>query len=183
MRGAWPEAMRWLPLLVLAACSSPYNPGMGGDDDPGDTTDVPLRDCKTRFEYVPTGGVTTVAVAGQWDWTTKEPMTLSGDRYVLEKELPAGIHAYKLVVDDQWILDPANAYRAYDGGVENSGVRVDDCKAPLVKIVSHETSAEGAVTKLALFRGAEGAAIESLRVVRRFEFADHELEYERTGCL
>lgn len=70
----------------------PYEAG-GGDDDPGDTTNVPIRDCLTRFEYTPTGSETSVALAGGWDWTTKEPMTLSGDRYVLDKELPPGIHA------------------------------------------------------------------------------------------
>ena len=175
---------RWLLCLLVAACGSPYESG-GGDDDPGPTTDVPLRDCLTRFEFVPIGNVTSVALAGQWDWTTKEPMTLTGDRYTLDKELPAGIHAYKFVVtrdgNEEWVLDPANAYRAYDGGVENSGMRVGDCRAPLVKLASHETSADGAVTKLALFRGADGAAIESLRIVRKFEGAETELEYERDG--
>jgi glycosidase len=171
--------MRLVPLLVLAACSNPYKPAGGGDDDPGDTTNVPLRDCQTRFSYKPTGAVTSVAIAGDWDWSTKEAMTLDGDTYVLDKELSPGIHAYKLVVDDQWILDPVNQFRAYDGGVENSGMRVDDCKAPLVRVVSHETSADGAVTKLALFRGADGAQIESLRATRRFEGAETPIEIER----
>ena len=166
-----------LPLLVLAACENPYAQG-GGDDDPGDTSNVPLRSCKTRFEF--RGTASSVAVAGQWDWTTKEPMVRESDgTYALEKELPPGIHAYKLVVDDQWILDPANQYRAYDGGVENSGIRVPDCKAPLLQIVSHETSADGAVTKLALFRGADGAKIESLRALRRFEGTETPIDFER----
>ena len=175
-------ARRWLlPLLALAACESPYK--NGGDDDPGDTSNVPLRDCKTHFELRPSGAVTSVALVGAWDWTAKEPMTLADGAYTLDKELPAGIHAYKFIVTqnggEQWILDPANQYRAYDGGTENSGVVVGDCNAPLLKIVSHETSADGAVTKLALFRGAEGSAIETLRAVRRFEGTETPLDIER----
>ena len=172
---------RWLlPLLVVSACGSPYKDG-GGDDDPGDTSNVPLRDCLTTFSYKPATGATTVELAGAWDWTTKEPMTRGADgAYTLAKELPAGIHAYKLVVDGNWILDPANQYRAYDGGVENSGMRVGDCKSPLVKLVSHETSADGAVTKLQLFRGADGSKIETLKAVRRFEGVETPLDIERT---
>ena len=158
---------RLLLLLVLAGCPNPYKTDHPGDDDPGDTSDVPLRDCKTHFTYRGTGA--SVAVAGDWDWTTKEPMQSSGDGFALDKELPPGIHAYKLIVDDNWILDPGNAYRAYDNGIENSGVVVEDCKAPLLKITAHETTADGATTKLALFRGADGVAIESLKAVRRFE--------------
>lgn len=171
--------MRWLLPIVLVACSSPYKNG-GGDDDPGDTSNVPLRTCATTFAYKAAPGVASVALAGDWDWQTKEPLTLAGDTWTLAKELSPGVHAYKLIVNDAWILDPVNRYRAYDGGVENSGVRVDDCKAPLVELVSHETTADGAVTKLALFRGADGAPIESLRAVRRFEGTETPVEIQRS---
>src|SRR5688572_10793837 len=99
MRGAWPAAMRWLLPLVLVACSSPYK-NAGGDDDPGDTSNVPLRDCATTFSFRAAPGVTSVAVAGDWDWTTKEPMTLAGDTWTLAKELSPGVHAYKLIVNE-----------------------------------------------------------------------------------
>jgi glycosidase len=48
-----------------------------------------------------------------------------------------------------------------------------------VRVVSHETSVNGAVTKLALFRGADGAQIESLRATRRFEGTETPIEIER----
>ncbi len=174
---------RLLPLLVLVACEAPSATGPG-DDDPGDTSAVPVRDCKTHFELRPTGNVSSVALAGAWDWTATEPMTHGGDgAWTLDKELPAGIYAYKFVVvrdgSAQWILDPVNRYRAYDVGIENSGVRVDDCRAPLLKIVSHETSADGALTKLAVFRGADGSELETLRAVRRFEGTETAIELER----
>jgi hypothetical protein len=148
----------------------------GGDDDPGDTSNVPLRDCKTMF-VSPDRGVT--MASRRRPGLTVEAADARRGWLHARQGASAGIRATGRR-DEQWILDPANQYRAYDGGTENSGMRVGDCKAPLVKIVSHETSADGAVTKLALFRGADGAKIETLRAVRRFEGVETPLEIERT---
>ncbi len=172
---------------ACSACASGGGPGLGDDDDdvPPGVTD-PIRSCATRFSFQTAEAIESVAVAGEWDWETREPMTAEGSgTYSLDKELPPGLHAYKLVVTRpggvvDWILDPANAYRAYDGGVENSAVRVPDCGVPLVEVASHEITATGAATTLRIARGSEGDAIESVRVVRRFEGAELEVTGTRS---
>lgn len=182
----------WIVLVLgMAACAL----GRGNDTDPGpgepdaNPEALPLRSCRTTFEHRPAGPVTAVEVAGEWNWDAREPLAdADGDgTYTLDKELPAGVHAYKLVVTRpggavEWILDPANPYRAYDGGIENSAVRVADCSLPLVDVAAHEVIGAGATTKLALWRGANGAAITNVRVVRRFEGAEHQVEGARDGA-
>ncbi|MBA3394605.1 MAG: glycosyl hydrolase [Deltaproteobacteria bacterium] len=164
---------------LLASCAL----GRGGDSKgndagtpDGDPGVVPLRSCTTQFALQPTGVVTGVAVAGEWDWQAREPLAdTDGDgTYTLDKELPAGLYAYKFVVTRpggvvEWILDPGNPYRAYDAGVENSGMRVEDCGAPLVEVVSNEVMGSAALARLRLARGASGAAITELTAVRRHE--------------
>jgi glycosidase len=175
-------------LLVVGACKSPYvdgQPDASGGDDAGDT--VPVRGCATRFELRPEGPVDGVALAGEWDWTAREPLTdPDGDGvFTLDKDLAPGIWAYKFVTTiggtEHWDLDPVNRYRAYDGGVENSGMRVEDCATPLVSIVSHSIAGAGATTRLALWRGSDGAAIDSVRAVRRFEGQETAVDVGRTG--
>jgi len=178
---------RWLAALAtLAACAG------GGDGDPGPDAapdPVPLRDCTTHFAHRPTGDVAAVAVAGEWDWDTPEPM-VDPDRdgtYTLAKELPAGLWAYKLVITRpggsvEWILDPGNPYRAYDGGIENSAVRVDDCAAPLVTLEDHVVTGDGARTTLHLARGRDGASITELVARRRFEGRETEVAIARHGA-
>src|SRR5262249_328846 len=56
--------------------------------------------------------------------------------YTATLTLPPGLYAYKFVVDGNWMLDPSHKYRAYDNGVENSGLRVPDCHQPLVEPAS-----------------------------------------------
>jgi len=174
---------RLVPVLLLAACAF----GRGDKTPPDDsgTPDgtsgvVPIRSCTTRFAIRPSGAVTGVEVAGEWNWDVREPLAdADGDgEYTLDKDLPAGLYAYKLVLARpggavEWILDPANPYRAYDEGVENSGMRVDDCEAPLVEVVSNAVTGAAVTAKLRLARGASGAAISELRAVRRFEAAEH----------
>ncbi len=170
-----------LPISLLIACASSYKDPP--PDGPDDTSDVPLRDCKTHFA-LRSPDAQSVGLAGQWDWTTKEPMAAGADgTYTLDKDLAPGIYAYKFVVEratgEDWIEDPVNQYRAYDGGTENSGMVVPDCKAPLITLTSHETTADGANTKLALFRGADGAQIQTLTVVSRHEGVETPVEVTR----
>ncbi|MCA9542041.1 MAG: hypothetical protein KC620_24260, partial [Myxococcales bacterium] len=42
---------------------------------------------------------------------------------------PGGLYAYKLIVDGNWILDPASTHHAYDGACVNSAVHMPDCDA------------------------------------------------------
>ena len=174
--------MRALVVLsLLVACGPPAS----GDDAPEVPDDVPLRACTTRFTYGPQGNVEGVALAGEWDWEAREPLLPQGDgTFALETTLPAGLHAYKLVVTRpggtvDWILDPANSYRTYFEGVENSAVRVPDCSPPLVEIVSNEVTATGATATLRLARGSGGASITSLTAMRKHDGAEHAVEIAR----
>ena len=173
-------------VLACAACAS-GTAKVVGDDAPPDAEPgvVPIRSCTTRFEYRPDGLVESVVIAGEWDWEAREPLT-DGDgdgSYTLDKELDAGIWAYKLVVtrpggEVEWLLDPANPYRAYNDGTENSGARVDDCTAPLVEIVANQVTADSAVTTLRVSRGKAGAAIDRLVASRRHEGSESAVPIE-----
>lgn len=175
MRAAW--------LVVLVGCAS-AGKGSGDDDAPpdGSVEEVPIRSCTTRFAYRPPAPVAAVEVAGEWGWDAREVMTdPDGDgELTLDKELPPGLYAYKLVItrpgaEPEWILDPGNSYRAYDGGIENSAVRVEDCALPLVEITAHEVTGAAATTRLAVARGKAGAAIRELRLAHRFEGGEAEV--------
>ncbi len=168
-----------LVVVACSACASGTIPGGADDDDdvPVEVTD-PVRSCTTHFAFQTAESVEDVAVAGEWNWDSPSPMTADGaGAYSLDKDLPAGLHAYKLVITRatgvEWILDPANSYRAYEAGIENSAVRVADCTAPLIEVASHTAT----TTTLTVQRGSGDAAIDSLRVVRRFEG----VEVETTG--
>ncbi len=157
-------------LLALVGCKPPYLGGDDGDDSPdappGDDA-TPLRSCASSISFHAGAGVTAVEVAGAWDWSVRTPLadadhdgTFSG-----ELELAPGIWPYKLVVtrDGQtdWVLDPQNPYRAYDGGVENSALRVADCTQPLLEVAAHDDN----VTHVKLFRGKSAAAITEVAAV------------------
>jgi hypothetical protein len=87
--------MRAALLVVLVACAST------SPDDQPDDTELPVRSCTTELRFRSDGLVRSVELAGEWDWNAREPLTdPDGDGiFTLAKELPAGIHAYKLVVD------------------------------------------------------------------------------------
>src|SRR4051812_22005671 len=74
--------------------------------------------CPMTFHYTGAGG--SVAVAGEFNSWQPEIMTGTS----LTTQLAPGLMAYKLVVDGNWILDPAQPLRKYVGGAENSAVRV-----------------------------------------------------------
>ena len=130
--------------------------GDGGADADAGSPLAPARSCETVFRYEPTDPVSSVQVAGEWDWSTPETMTPDGaGAYTLTKRLDPGLYAYKLIVDGQWMLDPGNPYRKYDGGIENSGMRVPDCRDPLLRLVSFQRTAGGATARVALLRGGD----------------------------
>lgn len=80
-----------------------------------------------------------VTVAGEFNgWNTGSHELRPVGKGVYERfvRLPAGAHPYKLVVDGQWMLDPANPDQADDGtGSVNSIARIgasDRGRAPVV---------------------------------------------------
>jgi glycosidase len=159
-----------LAATLLLACKPPYLHG-GGDDNgtPDGSADdaTPVRSCTSTFSFRPDPGTTAVAIAGEWDWSTRTALTDDDHdgTFTGQLELPAGLYAYKIVVTradggTDWLLDPANPYRAYSGGVENSGLRVPDCTRPALAAFAHDPT----LTRIKLERGKGGAAITSLAV-------------------
>ena len=133
----------------------------GGDDvvseddvateDPGTETSHPDADadtpvdpfyCPVSFSYRP-GPAMSVAVAGEWNGfsATAQPM-VPGEpgEFVLTADIEPGLHAYKFVVDGDWRFDPNQARRKYVDDIENSAVKVPDCRLPTWKVVSSQTA-------------------------------------------
>ena len=180
----------FLMIFVVAACKPPS----AADDDGGDAAVVvdgaatvdaaspsydadpslgPERSCETHFVYVPTGTATVVELVGEWDWNTREPMQAQAGRFTLSKSLAPGVYAYKFVVDGNWLFDPDNGYRKYDGGVENSGMRVPDCRDPDLVLGTFSVSGATASARIDFLRGAGGAAADpaALTVTLAHDFA------------
>ena len=89
---------------------------------------------EAKFRYFGSGSEKSVSVAGSFNgWNTgANPMKKTGENlWELSLALPPGAHTYKLVVDGQWRLDPANKQKAGDGtGNENSLVQVAGGSGP-----------------------------------------------------
>jgi neopullulanase len=171
--------VRWW-ILLLAACNSGVTTGGdGGVPDGG----VPRRECVTRFQLQM--GASAVGVAGEWNQfdATKTPMTAAGGNiWKASVELPPGSYGYKLVVDGNFILDPANPYSKYVGGVENSVVEVDDCNLPRIEFVSLEKSADGHAHLTAQYvDGAGGAGLD--RVFATLDGAEDAATVDAAGVI
>lgn len=104
--------------------------------------------CPTEFRFAPSGGLSKPRVAGEWQgFDLASATALTGPdgegEYAATIPLPPGLHAYKLVVEqggaDQWIFDPAQGRRKYVGGVENSAVKVADCRLPTFTVEASKT--------------------------------------------
>ncbi|MDF1551374.1 MAG: hypothetical protein P1P88_26365, partial [Bacteroidales bacterium] len=67
-----------------------------------------------------------VFIAGSFNfWDPKNnPLIKQKDGWMGELEMSLGSHSYKFVVDDRWILDPANQNTSKEGGIINSGLVV-----------------------------------------------------------
>lgn len=176
-------------LVVLAACKPP-SPGAQADAatppppaaDAGPPTATPERSCATELRYAASGIVGTVEVAGEWDWTARTPLSDPDADGVLTAtlDLPAGFYAYKLIVDGAWTLDPAQPYRKYDGGTENSGLRVGDCTAPLLAIEGATTGLDHATVNVRYWRGAGGPE-PALRATVRHDFQSTDVAIAAAG--
>lgn len=140
-------------LLSQAGCPGDgATPADGGADQatagPGEDVCAPAPTpegdaalCPVTVRYVPLRPVRTVSLAGAWNGfsTTAQPMTPDGSGgFSATLRLAPGVHAYKVVLDAdggvEWRLDDGNPYRKYQGGVENSGLRVPDCHRPTLRL-------------------------------------------------
>ena len=71
-----------------------------------------------------TGSANTVELIGEWDWNSSTIMYESNGVWSATVNLSEGLYCYKFIVDGDYIFDPANTYRGYCDGIENSVVRV-----------------------------------------------------------
>lgn len=87
-----------------------------------------------RFEYIHEGGQPrTVQIAGSMtNWNPEgADMQLQGDRWVFDMPLDPGLYQYQIVVDGEWILDPANPVVVANGiGGFNSQLEIGAADDP-----------------------------------------------------
>lgn len=122
-----------------------------GAVDVGDTGAPPGFDgtCEVEIHYRTTASTPRVFAAGEWNAFDMSADALVDDGtgdYTLRLALPPGLYGYKLYFDgeaDPWRFDPSNAYRVFVEGEENSGLRVPDCRAPLLEATSTTREANG----------------------------------------
>jgi len=141
-------------LVAVLGCGCAVPPDEGGADaaaldappprfaDPCAPAPMPVGDaayCTVTLSYRPPRSVSTVAIAGEWNGfsATSQPLSRGKEGlYSVSLRLLPGVYAYKLVLDGkEWRLDDGNSYRKYEGGVENSGLRVADCHRPRLEVV------------------------------------------------
>ncbi len=151
--------------------------------------------CTVALRYSATGSTPTVHAAGSWNDfspTADELVDDGAGEYTATLELAPGLYPYKLVVEgdgaEPWRLDPSNSYRAYAGGVENSGLRVPDCSRPTLLVDSSESSrpteGDGRFSAALHYERREAGVFGELRAELRSAEAPRPLsdgEITRTG--
>ncbi len=145
--------------------------GAQGDAAPGNdgaldatTTDAASGPCTTSFRFTPPAGKTYfhVGVTGDWNAFANPGVEMKGPdaagAYAAEVELAAGLHAYKLLLDGEFTIDPEARHRKYVSGVDNSAVLVRDCHLPSLAFASqkNERPTSGAGHYAATVRFAPG---------------------------
>jgi len=141
--------VRRLGLAVLTFAALACGDDVSSDDasmpdgDMPDVVVVPDGFCPVEVTYRATDATPIVHVAGtfnDWDETADRLVDDGTGVYRITLALMPGIYPYKLVVEgdggEPWRLDPENPYRAYDGGAENSGLRVPECGTPALEVES-----------------------------------------------
>jgi glycosidase len=148
-----------LVAMMLCACARSATAPLALDAGPG----LARRSCDQTLAYTETKRTATeVAVAGEWNSFAQQKLTLGDDgTWRTTLTLPPGQYAYKLVVDGQYLFDPLARYTKYAGGVENSDLRVDDCKAPLVDLASWTVASGALDATLHITDGADGHGIDA----------------------
>ncbi len=163
----------------------PGGPVVGGGKDGGPATGEPpstditfpegtafaARSCDLTLRFK--GSAAAVKVAGEFTgWANGAlPMTKTGDGFELVLGRanglePGGLYAYKLVIDEQWRLDPAGTHRKIVGDQMNSALRMPDCEAgPELATETVAATAAGDVTaKITVLAASTGEPPSKLEV-------------------
>ncbi len=139
------------------------------------------------FTFSPVQGqkVESVHVAGSfngWNTGTHRLLPVGDGSFELFVPLAAGSHEYKLVLDGEWVLDPANPERLDDGtGNENSLARVGLSDRGEPPVVIAEEAGDGR----AVFRlSSGGSPIEQISAVLQLaDGTSRVIEHTREGDL
>ncbi len=123
---------------------------------------VKERRCASEAVFGWEGVASDVKIAGSWNGfqaMIDVPEVAVGYRQAIVP-LPAGDHAYKLVVDSAWILDPATPLTMWVSNVENSRAVVPDCASARFEPfdVAVASTAGGFVARVAFVEAASGGA-------------------------
>lgn len=149
--------------------------GTGGSGGGGDVL------CPVTFRFTPPAGGGNVRIAGEWQgFDLPSAAVLSGPDasgvYTGTVSLAPGLGAYKVVYDasgqPNWVLDPLQGRRKYVNGIENSAVKVSDCRQPVFTVTSTQATRPAAgkgtySAKLAFSDGVEKSGPEA----KGFSFA------------
>jgi glycosidase len=113
--------------------------GTGGTGTAGSGGGGALPTCSTTFTYK--GAGSQIIVAGEWNNFDPKGTPLTKDAsgaFVGQVPLSPGLWGYKVIVDGTWQLDPGQGRRKYVGGVENSAMKVGDCRLPTLNVSSSQ---------------------------------------------
>ncbi len=140
---------------------------MGGGGAGGSTDS-----CAVAVTFAPSVSLSQPRVAGEWHGfelaSATEMVDAGGGVYRAELMLPPGLHAYKIVYEQdgmtQWVLDPAEPRRKYVDGIENSGLRVRDCNLPWLEVVDSTTTRNGFSATLAFVDAFDESGLDAAGV-------------------
>jgi glycosidase len=158
----------------------------GADAGPGGDAGLPpkarwgRRRCSVTIRFTPRPGARSVLLAGDFTSWGSAPLPMSdpdGDGvYTItvgpENGLvPGRLHAYRIIVDGEYVLDPRAAYRKYDGDCINSGLLAPACDAgpeivPMTRLVPRfdaATRTGAAEVRVAVLTAVDGSAPADVR--------------------
>ena len=92
-------------ILFLTVLLSPMVPVTA------DNPDIDYDDGQTVFTW--SGTASTVELIGEWNWSETSSLTEQNGIWSTTISLDEGLYCYKLIVDGEYIFDPANPYRGY----------------------------------------------------------------------
>lgn len=151
-----------LAVLALVGCQYEITP-----EQPWDGL------CTATFAFRYTASTPRVFVAGSWnefDANADELVDDGTGTYRGTVRLAPGLYPYKFVLRNgtnaSWILDPDNSYRAYADNVENSGLRVADCRVPKLSVTTRSIVGSHATMTIG-YESALGIAAQRVRVEAR----------------
>jgi glycosidase len=140
--------LRFAPIWLALACGS----ATCGSEPP------PSVDCRQVVWVKPSRASSEVRVIGSWDgWQAEGVLAEDADDgwKAAVLELPAGEHAYQIVIDGKARLDPSQPLTTYHGEEEVSLLLAPDCQQPAIAIDS-ASAPQGALSIAGRFLAKHG---------------------------